>query len=456
MLLNIKSIYFFKILFSYIKEINKLKLIIYNKSYQSKLALNTTSYKIFSNKYIIEEKNGKVKEFNLSDDKLVFEGEYSNGKRNGKGKEYGKYEKIIFVGEYLNGQRHGKGKEYDKNNYKLIFKGEYFRGKKWNGIGYDPNNKISYTLKKGKGYVKEYYYDNLIFEGEYLYGEKNGKGIEYSYKKSSQFSGEYLNGKRWNGRGYDKDGNFLYEIKDGKGFIKEKYYNGSKFEGEFLNGEKNGKGKEYDFVLGEVSFEGEDLNGKRHGKGKEYNYKGELKFEGEYIYDQRIKGKEYHFEYLEYEGEYLFDKKWNGKGFNSNGELIYELENGNGNVLEFNKHDDKIKFVGEYLNGKKHGKGIEYKDILEEEVIFEGEFLNGKRWNGKGKEYDWNGLVFTGEYLYGKRWKGIGKEYFRKKLIFEGDYCYGKRYNGYGLEFDDNYKIVFEGEYSCGLRKYSI
>ena len=34
---------------------------------------------------------------------LIFEGEYLNGKRNGKGKEYNKEGKLIFEGEYLNG-----------------------------------------------------------------------------------------------------------------------------------------------------------------------------------------------------------------------------------------------------------------------------------------------------------------------------------------------------------------
>ena len=44
-------------------------------------------------------------------------------------------------------------------------------------------------------------------------------------------------------------------------------------------------------------------------------------------------------------------------------------------------------------------------------MIFEGEYLNGKR-NGKGKEYDYYGnLIFEGEYLNGKRWNGKGKEY---------------------------------------------
>ena len=41
-------------------------------------------------------------------------------KRNGKGKEYFRG-KLIFEGEYLNGKRNGKGEEYNFKN-KLKFK----------------------------------------------------------------------------------------------------------------------------------------------------------------------------------------------------------------------------------------------------------------------------------------------------------------------------------------------
>ena len=43
-------------------------------------------------------------------------------------KEYNDYGELIFEGEYLNGTRHGKGKEYKDN--KLIFEGEYLYGYK--------------------------------------------------------------------------------------------------------------------------------------------------------------------------------------------------------------------------------------------------------------------------------------------------------------------------------------
>ena len=146
-----------------------------------------------------------------------------------------------------------------------MFGGEYLKGKKWNG------NYKGYKLKNGKGIIREYCINELIFKGEYLNGERNGKGQEYDSGEILIFEGEYLNGKRWNGKGYDIKGNFIYELKDGKGYVKEYKYSKLVFEGEYLNGERNGRGKEYNHSGG-ILFIGEYLNGKRHGKGKEYDY----------------------------------------------------------------------------------------------------------------------------------------------------------------------------------------
>ena len=88
-----------------------------------------------------------------------------------------------------------KGKEYI--NDRLEYEGEYLYNKKWNGNGYDENGNIIYELINGKGKVKEYYYNGkLIFEGEYLNGERKGKGKEY-YNGKLKFEGEYLKGKVW-------------------------------------------------------------------------------------------------------------------------------------------------------------------------------------------------------------------------------------------------------------------
>ena len=147
------------------------------------------------------------------------------------------------------------------------------------------------------------------------------------------------------------------------------------FEGEYLNGERNGKGKEYNYYTGILEFEGEYLNGQRNGKGKEYDLDSNLLFEGEYLYSFKIRGKEYINGILEYKGEYKYGNKWNGKGYDEYGNIIYELINGNGKIKEY--FDNKLIFEGEYLNGKRNGKGKEY-DIYGT-LIFEGEYLNGQQ-----------------------------------------------------------------------------
>ena len=80
---------------------------------------------------------------------------------------------------------------------------------------------------------------------------------------------------------------------------------------------------------------------------------------------------------MEYEGEFLYDKKWNGKGYDENGNIIYELMNGNGKVKEYNSINSELEFEGEYLNGKRHGKGKEYD--FDDKLLFAGDYLNGKR-----------------------------------------------------------------------------
>ena len=49
-------------------------------------------------------------------------------------------------------------------------------------------------------------------------------GKEYYKKSKLKFEGEYLNGIKWNGKGYNYKGKLEYEIKKGNGIIKEYYY----------------------------------------------------------------------------------------------------------------------------------------------------------------------------------------------------------------------------------------
>ena len=344
---------------------------------------------------------------------------------------------------------HWKEKEY-------IFQGEYLNGKRWNGYGYfNGEEEKKCEIKNGKGTAIEchhygFWYDILI-ECEYKNGEKtNGKEEYYLCSlfpgANIVFEGEYLNGKKWNGifiKDYSSNNS---ELKDGKGFGIEINYDNS-YEGEFINGEKNGKGEEYYFWKNKL-FEGEYSNGKRNGKGKEYYKNGNLKFEGEYKYGLKAKGKEYYInDKLYFKGEYKSGEKWLGEGYDENGKIIFRINNGKGFVKEYYNEDDKYKYPhyyliyeGEYLNGEKHGKGIEYNQ--DGKIIFAGEYYQGKRWNGKVKEYYFffDILKFEGEYLNGKM---HGKEYYNKEqMIFEGEYItyknFRQRWNGKGEEYDNN------------------
>ena len=524
----IKSIYRKVFILSYIDERRKLKLIKYNKNLQNYMNISLINYMLFSEKYIIKLDNGITRIYNAFDDELLyeggfsnnklngygkifddegrilFEGEFLNNKKNGKGKEYNyRYSDIfVFDGEYLNDKKNGKGKSYYTDyddNIKIDFEGEYLNNKEWSGKKYDSHGNIIYELNNGKGKVKQYYCDKIIFEGDYLDGEKNGKGAEYYDNGNILFEGEYLNNKKWNGIGYDINKNKIYEIKNGNGFIKEYCSNGTiKYEGEILNGEKNGKIKEYDYYgklnfeggylngvkngkgkiydsgsndtyfegeflngqkngkgrkykNGKLVFEGDYLNGVKHGKAKEYEYfTGKVEFDGEYLYGLIRKGKKYIRGILEYEGEYIYGEKWNGKGYDEDGHQIYELINGSGKIREYNSHYD-LNFEGEYLNGLKNGYGKKYRlGTLE----YEGEYLYGKR-NGHGKEYEYfedhSKLVFEGEFLNNSKWNGKGREYNHDKhIIYKGKYKFGVHYNGKELDYKYDNRLIYENIFLDG------
>ena len=158
------------------------------------------------------------------------------------------------------------------------------------GKYYDVNGNITGEFKNDnkipeeKHYHQREYgdYGEVIFDGEYLNGKRNGKGKEYWTNGKISFEGEYLNGKEWIGTSYDPFGNKRYELKNNDNFCQE-----------------------YNF-RGILIFEGECLNKKRNGKGKEYYNDGKLRFEGEYLYDYKLRGKFYIDDKLEYEGEYLY------------------------------------------------------------------------------------------------------------------------------------------------------
>ena len=90
----------------------------------------------------------------------------------------------------------------------MRYEGEYYYGFKWKGKYYD------------------YFKEEIEEEYEYLYGEINGKVIEYFKGGKIRFEGEYLNGEKLKGKGYNPNGEIVYAINNGKKTGQEYDFNG--------------------------------------------------------------------------------------------------------------------------------------------------------------------------------------------------------------------------------------
>ena len=263
---------------------------------QKNLDISIINYKFFSGRYIIYESNGFGKEYNgfIEEDSLIFEGEYLNGKRNGKGMEYGYNGNLIFEGEYVNGKRNGKGKEY--GNYgKIKFEGEYLNGNRLIGIEYEKDGKNFKKINNEKELYKKYNKNNTLkIQNNYINGLIKGKGKEYYKNNKIRFDGEYLFSKKWNEKDNTKDENIYELYKNYEDIIILNYeYFSYELEGQNSYGVIKGKIKGL-YYNDKILINNEYLYAKKIGKGKFYNIDGNLEFEGEYLYNHKRKGKEYY------------------------------------------------------------------------------------------------------------------------------------------------------------------
>ena len=165
----------YNIVFSYLLELRKLTLIIYNKKIQNKLGIDLEYIKKISGRYQTVKKDGYGKLYKLKENisLLIYKGEYKNGKWNGKGKEYNEQGEKIFEGEYLNGKKFkGILSEYSDNGY-LKFEGEYSNENK-NGEGkeyeYFDYNKLIEIERKYVVFNKPKYHE--IIEKKSIYKRK--------------------------------------------------------------------------------------------------------------------------------------------------------------------------------------------------------------------------------------------------------------------------------------------
>ena len=139
--------------------------------------------------------NEKLDLIEIEKDNNIYIGEADYIIRNGRGGMIFRDEGTYYVGYWDNGRQYKRGKVFDKKN-------------------------------------------NLLYDGEYKNGIREGSGIYY-YQTGEKYEGKFVNG-----------------LKDGKGTFYWK--NGNKWEGYFKNDEMNGEGIFYD---GEESFSAIYKNG---------------------------------------------------------------------------------------------------------------------------------------------------------------------------------------------------
>ena len=175
---------------------------------------NEKGYLIYEGEYLNGERFGKGKEY-YDNGIIKYEGDIYSNEMQGKGKLYNNKGELIFEGEfYENKKMNGHGKEYlnqdnddentDNNNLIKIYEGEYHNGKK-NGKGKIFNAKgqifsegIFLNDNLYEGIIKAYSEKGKLEKESEIKNEKlNGK-VNIS-SNNSEFKGEYLNGLKWNG-----------------------------------------------------------------------------------------------------------------------------------------------------------------------------------------------------------------------------------------------------------------
>ena len=373
-----------------------------------------------------ERVKGWYDERSVENRELLSIAEYDEGlhDKNGRCMEY---ENGEWVGEWLyesgvkkrviREYRNGVISLYDANGRKT-FEGRLSKEDAKDGFyGHEPMEGIS-------GYCKEVNSRGVLMsvsEYEPLRMKKNGKCFEMKngmVKRMCLYEMDRLVRVMM-----EFNGSTMIE-NDEKG---KKVYEGG-FKGDMKSGfVREGKGKEYGVLFAtnrneSMTLKGTWKNGKKNGEFFEVDMNGTVKRKCLYANDELNRVIQ------EFNGNTMIEYGSNGKriykgGFDGN------VNNGfkrNGDGKEFDVDGETALYSGDWKNGKRDGMGTEMKGL---KSVYTGEWKNGMR-NGKGKEMDESGrVVFVGEWKDGK---GKGKEMDENgNGMYEGEWWNGKR-NGVG------------------------
>jgi antitoxin component YwqK of YwqJK toxin-antitoxin module len=363
--------------------------------------------------------NGKGIEIKTLSGISFYEGNFTNGKKDGKGTEIITDLGQIYVGFWRNDKKNGEGTEsqYNKLLGGIIMKkysGNWKGGKK-NGeatiIEYGPNGKV----EKRK----------LIGDWTWSENDKpNGEGKEY-------INGELVyEGTFKNGKAFKTEGCIAGDCEDGQGvFVTSEHI---KYIGGFKNGKKNGFGLELDPKQGMyiiVNWKDD----KEDGYARIFNVNNELVFAFEMKDGNAI------------------------SEFSENGVSVGCVKGDCKNGFGYYVWDDGTKYMGEFKNGLVNGLGT----LIWAEGKFIGSFIDAKRC-GYGREYDKdNVLVKQGEWDGDLYYPNLSIE---KKYSINEKCTVGNCIDGFGIfietfepgwndafrDYVNTYEIKYEGFWKDG------
>ena len=221
-------------------------------------------------------------------DGYVYEGEFQNNERSGKGTmtwETGEGVAYVYEGEFQNGKRSGKGIMTWKTDGEVAGTYESDFADDWiNGYG-------TCTWPSGQAYEGEWkngrfngkgtltYADGSVYEGEFVDDKKNGEGT-YTKADGTVVTENWVNGSKVETLTLE-DGTYTGGVSDGKpnGQGTMEYTNGSVYEGEWKNGVRSGQGT-HTTSSGNV-YVGEWKDDKMEGQGT-YTWPNGSSYEGEF------------------------------------------------------------------------------------------------------------------------------------------------------------------------------
>ena len=127
---------------------------------------------------------------------------------------------MVYEGYWAEGVRCGKGRAFYRE--RMVFEGEWYANKYWTGTGsLYVNDRVKFQGRWEQGVLvgvcSEFSQEtgNLVFEGSYRYGERDGHGREFDPRTQEAdnlvFEGRWINGCKWEGKGLEKRGNVVIE-----------------------------------------------------------------------------------------------------------------------------------------------------------------------------------------------------------------------------------------------------